>query len=386
MTIAVQVRSPTIQIRTAAATTAWSAQQIRDLGGMLGRGLVAKSAEYVVVEADRGKTIVCSGTFDVDLPSAATVGIGWMVAIMASSGTITVDGDGSETIQTPAGTAATATLTAGQSLVLQSNGTNWITCASTGLPSAPTATVTAAAFIGGSFDGTSASGILTRQAATQDAVALVGRAGGTSSYVATITPTTLTASRTWTGPDADIIVSGSASALTSGRIPHATTGGILTDSAGLTYTGGASHQLDVGDGSLGATLRVNGAAGQARDMRYLTNGSNRWLFRVSATAESGSDAGSDFQILPRADAGGAIDTAFQIVRAAGGAITLARPTIITSSLRVSNTAATITSGTGSPEGVVTAPVGSLFLRTDGGAGTTLYIKESGAGNTGWDDK
>jgi hypothetical protein len=40
-------------------------------------------------------------------------------------------------------------------------------------------------------------------------------------------------------------------------------------------------------------------------------------------------------------------------------------------------------GTGTPEAAVTAPVGSLFTRTDGGAGTTLYIKESGAGNTGW---
>jgi hypothetical protein len=40
-------------------------------------------------------------------------------------------------------------------------------------------------------------------------------------------------------------------------------------------------------------------------------------------------------------------------------------------------------GTGSPEGVQTAPIGSLFLRTDGGAGSTLYIKESGTGNTGW---
>lgn len=42
-----------------------------------------------------------------------------------------------------------------------------------------------------------------------------------------------------------------------------------------------------------------------------------------------------------------------------------------------------TSGSGSPEGVVTAPVGSIYLRTDGGAGTTFYVKESGAGNTGW---
>ena len=43
----------------------------------------------------------------------------------------------------------------------------------------------------------------------------------------------------------------------------------------------------------------------------------------------------------------------------------------------------IRSGTGTPEGAVTAGVGSLFLRTDGSAATTLYVKESGTGNTGW---
>src|SRR3989304_6359064 len=43
----------------------------------------------------------------------------------------------------------------------------------------------------------------------------------------------------------------------------------------------------------------------------------------------------------------------------------------------------IAQGAGTPEGVVTAPVGSMYLRTDGGANTTLYIKESGTGNTGW---
>ena len=42
-----------------------------------------------------------------------------------------------------------------------------------------------------------------------------------------------------------------------------------------------------------------------------------------------------------------------------------------------------TSGAGSPEGAMTGAVGSMFTRTDGGAGTTLYIKESGSGNTGW---
>lgn len=39
---------------------------------------------------------------------------------------------------------------------------------------------------------------------------------------------------------------------------------------------------------------------------------------------------------------------------------------------------------GSPEGVVAAPLGTQYRRTDGGPGTTLYVKESGAAtSTGW---
>lgn len=41
-------------------------------------------------------------------------------------------------------------------------------------------------------------------------------------------------------------------------------------------------------------------------------------------------------------------------------------------------------GTGSPEGVVVANKGSIYLRTDGGAATCFYVKESGNGlATGW---
>jgi hypothetical protein len=47
---------------------------------------------------------------------------------------------------------------------------------------------------------------------------------------------------------------------------------------------------------------------------------------------------------------------------------------------------TVTAGSGTPEGVVTAHPGSLFLRVDGGAGTCLYVKQSGSGNTGWAGK
>lgn len=39
--------------------------------------------------------------------------------------------------------------------------------------------------------------------------------------------------------------------------------------------------------------------------------------------------------------------------------------------------------TGDPEGVLTASIGSIIARRDGGVGTTLYLKESGIGPTGW---
>jgi hypothetical protein len=43
----------------------------------------------------------------------------------------------------------------------------------------------------------------------------------------------------------------------------------------------------------------------------------------------------------------------------------------------------IFTGIGSPEGVVIAPVGTIYLNENGGTNTTLYAKESGTGNTGW---
>ena len=44
---------------------------------------------------------------------------------------------------------------------------------------------------------------------------------------------------------------------------------------------------------------------------------------------------------------------------------------------------TLSTGSGSPESIVTAPIGSLYTRTDGTPHATLYVKTSGTGNTGW---
>jgi len=42
------------------------------------------------------------------------------------------------------------------------------------------------------------------------------------------------------------------------------------------------------------------------------------------------------------------------------------------------------SGVGDPEGVVVADIGTIYTRSDGGVGTTFYVKEADDGlDTGW---
>ena len=66
----------------------------------------------------------------------------------------------------------------------------------------------------------------------------------------------------------------------------------------------------------------------------------------------------------------------------------AEPPAAKNGVAVSNgtTTVLVITGANTPEGAVTAPVGSLFLRNDGSTSTTLYVKTSGAGNTGWTAK
>jgi len=60
----------------------------------------------------------------------------------------------------------------------------------------------------------------------------------------------------------------------------------------------------------------------------------------------------------------------------GNILTIPDLTTVSGSMRIFG-------GAGSPENVVTANVGSLYIRSDGGASTALYVKESGSGSTGW---
>jgi hypothetical protein len=110
------------------------------------------------------------------------------------------------------------------------------------------------------------SGVRVQAAATQDAVLLTGRAGGTSSYAVTLTPTTLSANRTITLPDADInfttglgVANGGTgqTSYTNGQLLIGnTTGNTLTKA---TLTAGTGISITNGTGSI--TIAATGGGG-----------------------------------------------------------------------------------------------------------------------------
>lgn len=94
-------------------------------------------------------------------------------------------------------------------------------------------------------------------AATQDSVTLQGRAGGTSSYGVTLTPTTLTASRTLTLPDASGTILQSGTTVTTGQggtgLTSFNSGGVVYASSTSALATGSALTFDGTNLALGRT-------------------------------------------------------------------------------------------------------------------------------------
>ena len=94
----------------------------------LGQTTLTKTAAYTVTTSDFGALVDCDATsaaFTVTLPTASSAGDGFEITVKktdSSENAITVDGDGSETID---GATTISIATQYQSAVLRSDGSNW---------------------------------------------------------------------------------------------------------------------------------------------------------------------------------------------------------------------------------------------------------------------
>jgi hypothetical protein len=120
----------------------------------------------------------------------------------------------------------------------------------------------------------------------------------------------------------------------------------------------------------------------AEDHRARTSTDAAWQATVANEAVARLVVRAD-GLLSWSDGTNAADVT--IARAAANKLTVTASTALACSgpIAPNNTLAKDYAGAGTPEGAVTAEKGSTYRRTDGGAGTSFYVKESGSGNTGW---
>lgn len=138
-------------------------------------------------------------------------------------------------------------------------------------------------------------------------------------------------------------------------------------------TVGASYDMAL-SGSSGVRVLFEDIATKRWSIGNTPGGGSNFVFRdESAAADRWGLSGTSGALIPLGTSN-TLDIGSTSARVANAYATQLRPGAGTPIW---------TSGSGTPESAVTAPVGSLFTRTDGGASTTLYVKESGSGNTGW---
>lgn len=145
--------------------------------------------------------------------------------------------------------------------------------------------------------------------------------------------------------------------------------GTASDGLEIYHDGSNSILKDSGTGILRYESTVSTAGGSILEVKNLssTSGTGSWVkfrnvYNTDGTAPYLGGIATDLRIY----ANGGESARFK-----------------DNGVQLNGTNALITAGSGTPEGSVSAAVGSLYTRTDGGANTTLYVKESGTGNTGW---
>ncbi len=161
----------------------------------------------------------------------------------------------------------------------------------------------------------------------------------------------------------------------------------------------AVDSFDIGDDAHAANLAITmkTAAGHRRGTWFETAGLNRWVWRVDNVAESGSDAGADFEWLAYDDAGSLIGTALKLTRADmaavfGGSLavatdlTIGSDALATNLMAVLNTAAgqnrEIVWRTGGVDRWVAQVTNSAESGSDAGSNFSLQARDDAGGLIG----
>jgi len=167
----------------------------------------------------------------------------------------------------------------------------------------------------------------------------------------------------------------------------ALTGGNLTLSGTLTAAGLAGDLLSSTDPVINGTAAAGTSAIPSRQDHVHPSDITRVTRLLSTTTNA---------VVKFSNSSGALANSAVIIDASdnvsgigtlgtSGKITAGADVEVATSVRIGGASGPLVlTGTGDPEGVVTAPVSSLFLRSDGGTDTALYVKETGTDtSSGW---
>ena len=155
--------------------------------GALGADTVSKTTAYTVIATDRGKTILCSGTFTLSLTAAATLGDGFTFAVInTGTGVITIDPASTEQIDG----ASTNSIQANSWAIITCTGTAFYTMGS--VPSTYTGAKTELFVSSGTWpvpSGVTKATVVVIGGGGSVGVSTVGATGGTSSFGAFVSAT-----------------------------------------------------------------------------------------------------------------------------------------------------------------------------------------------------
>ena len=160
--------------------------------------------------------------------------------------------------------------------------------------------------------------------------------------------------------------------------------GSKTFSSTVTFTNGSPTVNSASGNPYFVSNASDTGAERTAGVQFQRRGEIRWVVAKNTTAESGSNAGSDFNIYRYDDAGNYLGLPLNIVRSTGEN-RIGETTTDVAHLRLDRSTGNvgIITGTGFPNGVVTAPVGSMYTDTAATNGAIRWIKATGSGNTGW---